>query len=201
VSRWRACVGSTLALALAPVVFANASSTPTATHNCGHLEKDPRGDARLAIVPTNPYDPEADVLYVDAVPTAKAVDFTVTMASVAAHPVTATDLTIAFSVGQRAGGYGVDITHAADGDSFVLQSDASTLTTPLTGTSDPTHGTYLVQVPLAVILAKRGTPLYGLDTLSSEDVGPSAANVGFTADSTDDSYQYRIGYSYGCRRH
>ena len=187
--------------AVAIPVSSVSESTPPVTHNCGHLLTDPRGDAGLAIVPTHPDDPEADILFVDAVTTPKNIDFTVTMASVNAHPVTTTDVAILFLVGQRAAGYEISMSHSLDGDSFVLTSDASTLATPLTGSSDPAAGTYLVHVPrAAVAAASRGTVLYSLGARSGETVGTSAANLGLTADDTPDDYQYRVGFSYGCKK-
>src|SRR5438309_5209932 len=92
-------------LALAGVLISASVPAAEAAHgttkNCGHLIVDRRGDAVEWFLPTQPYNSEADLLYLDATTTRGTVDFTVTMASVNPRPTTATDVIIYFTLASK----------------------------------------------------------------------------------------------------
>jgi len=196
--------GVVLVSALGSSVATEAAAAPsTVTHNCGHLIVDPRGNAYDFYLPTKPYNPEADLLSVDAVTTATTVVFTVRMASVNAHPTTGSSVGIYFALDHQGGtsNYLVNVSHQADADSYVVENQDTEQVTDVTGTTDPTKGTYVVSVPRADIGAKyRGAVLNGLGVIASRNFGVSLANAGFIEQSTGPEYHYRVGYGYGCRK-
>ncbi|MBV9099014.1 MAG: hypothetical protein JO079_13250 [Frankiaceae bacterium] len=192
----------TLALAAGTGGFAHAAPAPT-TRNCGHLIVDPRGNAYEFFLPTKPYNPEADLLSVDAVTTKSTVVFTVRMASVNAHPTIGAGVVIYFTVARQGGtsDYLVSVNHDVDGTAYGLENQDTNAVTPLTGSTDPATGTYSVSVPRAGIEATyRGALLKDLGVFTSQDLGVSAANGGFIEQSTGPEYRYRVGYGYGCRK-
>jgi hypothetical protein len=175
----------------------------TATHNCGHLIVDPRGDAYQWFLPTKPYSPEADLLWVDAVTTASKLTFTVRVASMNPKPTTGAEVSIYFSVDHQGGttNWLVSVSHEVDGDSYVLQNDDTQQVTAITGNTNARAGTYVIEVPRADIDAKfRGAMLNALGVITSQNVGGVVANAGFIEQSTGPEYKYRVGYPYGCRR-
>jgi len=187
------------------VAATRAAAAPAAaeTHNCGHLIVDPRGNAYEFFLPTKPYNPEADLLSVDAVTTKSAVNFTVRMASVNAHPTMGAGVAIYFIVaGQDAtADYLVDVSHDIDATTYTLQNQDTNAVTPITGSTDPASGTYVISVPRKDIDATyRGALLKDLGVFTSQVVGVSAAYGGFIEQSTGPEYRYFVGYSYGCRK-
>lgn len=194
--------GVVVAVGLVSTV-AGASSPPATTHNCGHLIVDPRGNSYEFFLPTKPYNPEADLLTVDAVTSPSYVTFTVRMASVNPHPTTGTSVSIYFSVDHQGGtsDYLVSVNHQIDGTNYLVQNQDTNQVTAIGGATNPTTGTYVMTVPRADIGAKfRGAMLTGLGVITGQDVGINAANLGFIEQSTGPGYHYRVGYGYGCRK-
>jgi len=180
-----------------------AEASVAATHNCGHLIVDPRGNAYEFFLPNKPYNPEADLLTVDAVTTSSKVVFTVKMASVNPKPTTGTDVGIYFTADHQGGSSNwlVDVSHEIDATTYVLQNQDTLQVINLTGSVDPKAGTYVVEVPRADIDAKfRGAMLKELGVIASQDIGLSLAYGGFIEQSTGPEYHYRVGYGYGCRK-
>lgn len=174
-----------------------------ATHNCGHLAADPRGNAYEFFLPTKPYNPEADLLSVDAVTTSSDVLFTVAMASVNPKPTTGTTVAIYFTVGHQGGvsNYLVSISHQIDATTYVIQNEDTYQVVQVTGSVNAKAGTYTVVAPRKDIDATfRGALLKDLGVWASQDIGTSVADGGFIEQSTGPEFQYRVGYGYGCRR-
>jgi hypothetical protein len=198
-----AVAGVVVALGLgSTVVTAADASSATTTRNCGHLIVDPRGDSYSWFLPTRPYNSEADLLSVDAVTTPSAVNFTVRMASVNAHPTTGTLVSIYFTVGHQGGSgdYLVTVNHQIDATSYDLQNDDTQQVTVIGGATNAAAGVYVLSVPRADIGANfRGAMLTGLGAITSQTVGINFANGGFIEQSTGPGYHYRVGYGYGCR--
>lgn len=192
--------GMAVALGLVSTVAHASSST---THNCGHLIVSPRGDSDEFFLPTRPYNPETDILTIDAVTTSADVNFTVRMASVNPHPTTGTVLTIGFTVNHQGGtsSYFVTVDHQIDATSYQWQNNDTNQVADITGTTDPATGTYMISVPRKTIGATfRGAVLKQLGAMASQTVGINFANGGFIEQSTGPDYQYRVGYGYGCRK-
>jgi len=193
-----------LVSALGTSVATEAVATPSSvTHNCGHLIVDPRGDAYDFYLPTKPYNPEADLLSVDAVTTATTVEFTARMASVNAHPTTGSSVGIYFAIDHQGGtsNYIVSASHQADADTYVVENQDTDQVTSVTGTTNPKTGAYVISVPRADIGANyRGAVLKDLGVITSRNFGVSLANAGFIEQSTGPEYHYRVGYGYGCRK-
>jgi len=191
---------SVVVVTLVPVLAATAHAA-TGTHNCGHLITDPRGDAQMWYLPTKPYNPEADLLFLDAVTTRSTVDFTATLAKVDEPPVTGTAVTtyfVAHHQGQTVD-YSVTVDHEPDGDTYSMQNDDTLQTTDLTGAIDARAGKLVIRVPRKDIGAQyRGAPLTGLGVIVSQNVGVSLANGGFIEQSTGPGHHYLVGYPYGC---
>jgi len=183
-------------------VVSPAAAAP-ATRNCGHLIVDPRGNSYEFFLPTKPYNPETDLLSVDAVTTASDVVFTVTMASVNASPTTGTSVAVYFTVSHQGGlaHYLVSVNHEVDATTYLIQNQDTDQVTHVTGRVDPKAGTYAVTVPRTDIDATyRGALLKELGVWTSQDVGTSLAGGGFIEQSTGPEYHYRVGYGYGCGR-
>lgn len=196
-----AVAGFVVALSLGLPVVPTAGAAPT--HNCGHLLVDPRGNAYAYFLPTKPYNPEADLLSVDAVTTSANVVFTVAMASVNAQPTTGTSLAIYFSITHQGSvaNYLVNIAHEVDGTAYLVQNQDTDEVVHITGSVNPPAGTYVVTVPRNDIDATfRGALLKDLGVWASQDVGTSLAEGGFIEQSTGPEYHYRVGYGYGCGR-
>jgi hypothetical protein len=192
--------GAVAALALSSGATTGASAS-SATHNCGHLIVDRNGDAQEWFLPNRPYNPEADLLTVDAVTTASKVDFTVKMASVNPQPTTGTFVTIYFTVGHQGGtsNYEVSVNHQIDTTSYGWQNDDTQQVKPITGSTDPKTGTYVISVPRSDIDATyRGAVLKDLGVIVSQTAGINFANGGFIEQSTGPGFHYRVGYGYGC---
>jgi hypothetical protein len=178
-----------------------APSSQAAGRNCHHLITDPRGNAQEWFLPTKPYNPDADLLYLDAAASARVVDFTLTMASVSAAPTTGTDITVYFHTADQGspGDWYVDINHAIDGTTYSVQNNLTNQVTLLTGSVDPRAHTYVVHLPLQDIGAYPGRVLTGLGVVVGQTVGTSQNNAGFIEQSTGPGYRYRIGQFFGCR--
>jgi hypothetical protein len=191
-----------VALGLGSAVMTGVGASP-ATRNCGHLVVDHRGDAQEWFLPTKPYNAEADLLSVDAVTTASTVNFTLTMASVDAKPTTGTLVSIYFTVDHQGGksDYEVSVNHQLDSTSYGWQNDDTQEVHPITGSTDPKAGTYVISVPRSDIAATyRGAMLKDLGVIVSQTAGANVANGGFIEQSTGPRFQYRVGYGYGCAR-
>src|SRR4051812_50229614 len=102
-----------------------ASAARATTSSCRHLITDRRGDAYSWFLPTRPYNPDADLLYVDAVTTPTTIDFTVTMARVDPKPTTGTNVTVYFTINTQGAtfDYSVTAAHEIDGTTFSLQNE------------------------------------------------------------------------------
>jgi hypothetical protein len=190
-------MAAVLVPALAPAAQA-AHGTPK---NCGHMIVDPRGNAVQWFLPTQPYNAEADLLYLDATTTRSTVDFTVTMASINPRPTTATDVIIYFTTSKQGhpGDWSADLTHAIDGTEYSLQNNTTNQVVKVTGSTDPKAGKYVIHVPRADIDATyRGAMLANLGVIVGQDVGVTAANAGFIEQSTGPDHHYRLDYPYGC---
>ena len=182
--------------------MAEASSSTT-THNCGHLVVDPRGNSYEFFLPTKPYNPETDILTIDAITTPADVDFTIRMASVNPQPTTGTLVTIYFTVNHQGGSsdYSVTVNHQVDGTNYQWQNSDTDQVAGLTGSTNPSTGTYTISVPRKLIDATyRGAVLKDLGAIASQTVGINFANAGFLEQSTGPNYQYKVGYGYGCRK-
>lgn len=153
-------------------------------------------------LPTRPYNPQADLLYVDAKPSSGSLDFTLTMASVESAPTTGTDITLYFTVGQQGPTkhFYVNIDHAIDGTSFAVEDADTSQSVPVPGSDNPVAGTFVAHVPRKLIDASLGTLLHGLGVIVSQNVGVSLANSGFIEQSTGADHEYRVGFPYECRR-
>jgi hypothetical protein len=171
------------------------------TAGCAHLITDPRGNAQMWFLPTKPYNPQSDLLYVDATYDRSQVDLTFGLASVQARPTTGTSIIVYFVVGQQGpqSRYDVNASHETDGNSFGVQNDQTQQAVATTGTVDPSAGTVVIHVPLRDIGARYGDVLHGLGVIVSQDVGTSVANSGFIEQSTGPAHHYRIGYVNNCR--
>jgi hypothetical protein len=198
----RRSIAVTCVLSLAAVTLATgAVAAPGSSPSCAHLISDPHGDAQMWFVPTKPYNPEADLLYLDARTTASTIDLTATMASVNPTPTTGTTVIIYFTTDDqgRSGDWDVSITHAVDGTSFGLQNNNTQAVKALTGSVNPKAGTYTVRVPRkAIDSAFRGAVLRSLGVIVSQDVGVTLAQTGFIEQSTGPDHHYRVGYPYAC---
>lgn len=152
-------------------------------------------------LPTKPYNPQTDLLSVDADFSRAKVDLTFTFASVQATPTTGTSIIVYFVVGQQGpqARYDVNASHEVDGDSFGVQNDQTQQAVATTGAVNPSAGTIVIHVPLRDIGARYGDVLHDLGVIVSQDVGSSAANGGFIEQSTGAGHRYRVGYVNSCR--
>lgn len=192
------------ALAVGGVTAVPGAAAPArSARSCAHLITDARGNAQMWFLPTKPYNPEADLLYLDARATAKTIAFTVTMAQVNPAPATGTSVNIYFTTDNQghAGDWNVGIDHYIDGTTYGLQNNNTQGVSTLTGSVDPAAGTYTVVVPrVAIDSMFRGAMLKGLGVIVSQNVGLDAANGGFIEQSTGPGHHYRVGFPYGCAR-
>jgi hypothetical protein len=187
-----------LSLAL-PVVVTTAARA--ATSDCRHLITDPRGDAYSWFLPTQPYNPDADLLYVDARTTRTTIDLIVTMAKVEEKPTTGTGVGIYFSITNQGAtvDYMANVNHAIDGTSYSMQNDDTNAAWHITGGVDPATGTYVLHVPRARIGATyKGAWLKHLGVITSQDVGIAFGGGGFIEQSTGPLYRYHVGHASGC---
>ncbi len=196
--RSRAIAAALVIMASGVAGTARASSQ---ARDCGHVITDARGDAQMWFLPTKPYNPEADLLLLDARLNHKSIDFTVTMASVKARPATGTSISIYFTVGQQgpAVHYDAGIDHYIDGNSYGVENQDTNHVVNATGSVDPATRTMRVRVPLRDIGARFGDVLRGLGVIDSQSLGASLANRGFIEQSTGPEYHYRVGDTNNCR--
>jgi hypothetical protein len=179
------------------------AATPASSRACAHLITDPRGNARMWFLPTKPYNPDADLLYLDARTSKSTIELIVTMARVDTKPTTGTSVITYFTTDHQGshGDWGVTVNHQIDGTTFELQNNNTQVVMRLSGSLNPATGTYTVQVPRAAIGATfRGALLQGLGVVVSQTVGADAANTGFIEQSTGPDHHYRVAYPYDCSR-
>ena len=180
---------------------AMASTAPA--HGCAHLIVDKRGDAREWFLPGSPYNPDADLLSVDARTASGRLTFTARLAKVEAKPTTGTTVIIYFTTDHQGAqrDFQVAVDHEVDGDSFILQDNDTMAVVPVTGSIDTAAGTFTVHVPLSAIDSNyRGAVLDQLGLIVSQQVGTTLANGGFIEQSTGPDHDYITGNINNCRR-
>lgn len=181
------------AIVAVAAVPASAGGSGTPPRGCAHLIADPRGDAKEWFLPGSPYNPDADLLYLDARATASTIKLTATLARVEAKPVAGTEVVVYFTVSHqgRIGDYEVDVSHNIDGDSFSLQDDDTLAVTPIAGSTNTSAGTFTFYVPRKTIQsAYRGAVLDQLGVIVAQTFGVSLANGGFIEQSTGPGHKY-----------